>query len=115
MREAWLTHALTDWMGDDGWLYRMRCEHRKFNYIGDTTWVTGEIVAKRQEDGRCLVDLELRCTNQRGEVTTPGTATVILPSREHGPVVLPEPPAPTLAGMVEAEVRRLGEDETGRP
>ncbi len=30
--------------------------------------------------------------NQRGEVTTPGHATVLLPSREHGPVRLPDPP-----------------------
>jgi hypothetical protein len=25
-------------------------------------------------------------------VTTPGTATVLLPSRDHGPVRLPDPP-----------------------
>ena len=30
--------------------------------------------------------------NQRGEVTTPGHATILLPSREHGPVRLPDPP-----------------------
>ncbi len=35
----------------------------------------------------------MRGTNQRDVVTCPGTATVALPSREHGPVVLPEPPA----------------------
>ena len=29
--------------------------------------------------------------NQVGEVSTPGTATVYLPSREAGPVVLPIP------------------------
>ena len=32
------------------------------------------------------------CVNQRGEVTTPGRATILLPSREHGPVRLPDPP-----------------------
>ena len=36
-----------------------------------------------------MVDLELWAENQRGEVTAPGDATIILPSREHGPVVLP--------------------------
>ena len=30
--------------------------------------------------------------NQRDELTTPGHATILLPSREHGPVRLPEPP-----------------------
>jgi hypothetical protein len=53
--------------------------------------ITGEVVEKRIDDGRCLVDIEMRGTNQRGEVTCPGTATVALPSREHGAVRLPEP------------------------
>jgi acyl dehydratase len=107
MREIWMMHAITDWMGDDGWLYRMRCEHRKFNYQGDTTWVNGRITGKHREDGHALIDLELTCTNQRGQVTTPGTATVILPSRETGPVTLPQPPADTLDGMVAHEIERF--------
>jgi hypothetical protein len=51
------------------------------------------VVAKRVEDGRCLVDIEMRGTNQRDVVTCPGTATVALPSRDRRPVVLPQPPA----------------------
>jgi acyl dehydratase len=107
MRETWLVHALTEWMGDDGWLWRMRCEHRKFNYMGDTTWVRGRVTGKHQADGLNEVHLEVRCENQRGEVTTPATAVVLLPSREHGPVVLPEPPSPTLDGLVASEIDRL--------
>jgi acyl dehydratase len=94
MRDCWLTHLLTDWMGDDGWLMRQHSEIRKFNYIGDSHVLTGEVVAKRIVDGRYLVDIEMRGTNQRGDVTCPGSATVALPSREGGrEVVLPEPPA----------------------
>ncbi|WP_375482531.1 MaoC family dehydratase N-terminal domain-containing protein [uncultured Jatrophihabitans sp.] len=107
MREIWLTHAITDWMGDDAWLYLMRCEHRKFNYIGDTSWIHGQVVDKRVDGDHHLVDLELTCTNQRGEVTTPGTGTVILPSRDHGPVSLPTPPADTLEGIVQSELSRF--------
>lgn len=110
MREIWMTHLLTDWMGDDAWLRNMRVEHRKFNYVGDTTWVTGEVVGKRSEGDDRLVDIELRCTNQRGEVTTPGTATIMLPSRETGDVTLPTPPADTLEGLVEVELRRFSID-----
>ncbi|MCV7380869.1 acyl dehydratase [Mycobacterium alsense] len=91
MRECWLTHYVTDWMGDDGWLIRQHDEMRKFNYIGDTSFITGEVVAKRVENGNAVVDLEFRATNQRGEVTAPATATVALPSRELGPVRLPTP------------------------
>ena len=42
--------------------------------------------------------------NQRGEVTTPGHATILLPSREHGAVRLPDPPggARDLQGALDA-------------
>jgi len=42
--------------------------------------------------------------NQRGELTTPGHATVLLPSRAHGPVHLPDPPggARDLQGALDA-------------
>jgi acyl dehydratase len=106
MRETWLCHALTDWMGDDGWLWKLRCEHRKFNYVGDTTWVRGRVVDKVQLDGRHEVHLEVQCENQRGETTTPGTAVVLLPTRERA-VELPAPPAPDLDGLVQHELARF--------
>jgi hypothetical protein len=93
MRSCWLTQLVTNWIGDDGWLWRFANKIKGFNFLGDTHWITGEVTAKRVEDGHPVVDLELRATNQRGEITAPGTATAILPSREHGPVVLPTPPA----------------------
>jgi hypothetical protein len=57
----------------------------------DTHILTGEVVDKRVEGNRCFLDITLRATNQRGDVTAPGEATGLLPSRAHGPVVLPEP------------------------
>jgi acyl dehydratase len=93
MRETWLIHLCTDWMGDDAWLWKMDCEFRRFNYVGDTQWLRGRIVRKYLAAAeRPAVDLELGATNQRGELTTPGHATVLLPSREYGPVRLPDPP-----------------------
>ena len=65
---------------------------RKFNYIGGAHVISGEVTDKRVEDGLCLVDIDFRATNQRGDVTAPANATVVLPSREHGTLVLPEPP-----------------------
>lgn len=93
MRETWLIHLCTDWMGDDAWLWRLECEFRRFNYVGDTQWIRGRITRKYLADGdRPAIDLEIWAENQRGENTTPGTATILLPSREHGPVRLPDPP-----------------------
>jgi acyl dehydratase len=93
MRETWLIHLCTDWMGDDAWLWKLECEFRKFNYVGDTQWLRGRVTRKYLADGdRPAVDLEIGATNQREEMTTPGRASILLPSREHGPVRLPEQP-----------------------
>jgi acyl dehydratase len=105
MRETWLIHLCTDWMGDDGWLWLLDCEFRRFNYVGDTQWLRGTVTRKyRAEGDRPAVDLDLVAENQRGEITTPGHATILLPSREHGPVRLPDPPggARDLAGALDA-------------
>lgn len=93
LRFAWLVHLVTNWMGDDGWIWRYRVELRRFNFLGDLTLCKGEVMSKRIEDGRPVADLRLWAENQNGETTTVGSATVILPSREFGPVVLPTPPA----------------------
>jgi hypothetical protein len=93
MRECWLVHLCTDWMGDDAWLWKLDCEFRRFNFVGDTQWMRGRVARKYLAEGdRPAVDLEIWGENQRGEVTTPGHATILLPSREHGAVVLPDPP-----------------------
>jgi acyl dehydratase len=93
MREAWMIHACTDWMGDDAWLWRLRVEFRQFNYVGDVQWVEGTVTRRYLAEGdRPAVDVELRTRNQRDVVTSPGSATILLPSREHGPVRLPDPP-----------------------
>ncbi|WP_334144679.1 hypothetical protein [Rhabdothermincola sp.] len=110
MRETWLIHLCTDWMGDDAWLARLECEFRRFNYVGDTQWLRGTVTRRYLADGdRPAVDVELRAENQRGELTTPGRATILLPSREHGPVRLPDPPGSSsdLAGVLEAIVARF--------
>ncbi len=43
MRETWLVHLCTDWMGDDAWLWKLDCQFRKFNYVGDTHWMRGRV------------------------------------------------------------------------
>ncbi|WP_208028823.1 hypothetical protein [Rhabdothermincola sediminis] len=110
MRETWLIHLCTDWMGDDAWLARLECEFRRFNYVGDTQWLRGTVTRRYLAEGdRPAVDVELRAENQRGELTTPGAATILLPSREHGPVRLPDPPGGSndLAGVLEAIAARF--------
>ena len=106
MRETWLVHLCTDWMGDDAWLWKLDCQFRRFNYVGDTHWMTGRVVRKFLAEGdRPAVELECQGENQRGEITTPGHATILLPSLEHGAVRLPNPPGE--ATTSEAALRAL--------
>ena len=92
MRENYLYHYLTDWCGDDGMVVGLHDEIRKFNYMGDTQIVTGEVTAMREEHGRKLVDVAVRMTNQRGEETLKSTATIALPGKDGSVVPLPEVP-----------------------
>ena len=93
MRETWFHHYVTDWAGDDAFVVRQQDSMRKFNYQGDTQFLSGEVIGKREEDGQHLVDLTMTMTNQRGVETSFGEATVALPSREHGVALLPHVPA----------------------
>ena len=78
-RLARLMQLVTDWVGDDGWLTRIECQYRKFNYMGDATWCRGTVVDKLERDGKKLVKLGLETVNQRDEVTTVATAEAELP------------------------------------
>jgi acyl dehydratase len=81
-RACWFATAITNWMGDDGVLKRLRMEARLFNIQGDTTFITGTVVKKYVKDRCALVDIEMKGTNQRGDVSSPGFATVMLPARD---------------------------------
>lgn len=79
-RSAWMASLITNWMGDSAFLKRVRTQMRGFNIMGDCTWARGKVTRKYVKDGHALVDIEIRGENQRGELTTPGMATVLLPS-----------------------------------
>jgi hypothetical protein len=91
MRSAFVSHVVTNWMGDSAWLWKMTSEYRKFNFVGDMHWVKGRVSGKSVEGGHHVIDIEITCENQRGEVTAPGSAKVILPSRASGEMRLPQP------------------------
>jgi len=80
-RCSWLTHHLTNWMGDDGFLRRATCKIRRHNPEGDLLFIDGKIVRKFEEDGRHLVEVEQSAHNQDGELSVLGVGTVGLPSR----------------------------------
>ena len=81
-RACWFATAITNWMGDDAVLKRLRMEARLFNCQGDTTFISGKVVRKYMKDRCALVDIEMNGINQRGDVSSPGFATVMLASKD---------------------------------
>jgi hypothetical protein len=92
-RQCWFYHHVSDWAGDDACIIAMEDSIRKFNYMGDTQYLSGTVTAKRtNDDGQKVVDLELHMINQRETETAYGSATVALPSREAGLPLFPKVP-----------------------
>lgn len=91
-RMSWLCQFFTNWMGDDGFLWKMSGDERVFNQMGDITIFEGKVTKKYIEEGKYCLDIEAWAKNQRDEYSMiPRSATVILPSKKHGPVVYPNP------------------------
>lgn len=80
-RCSWLTHHMTDWMGDLGFLRRATSKIRRHNPEGDLLVIRGKVTGKRVEAGRHLVEIEQEARNQDDELSVLGTGVVELPSR----------------------------------
>jgi len=80
-RCSWLTHHMTNWIGDDGFLHKSNCQIRRHNPDGDAMIITGEITRKFEENGKKYVEVTQKATTHRGELSAFGTAAAELPSR----------------------------------
>jgi acyl dehydratase len=80
-RNSWLTHHLTNWMGDDGFLRKASCKIRRHNPEGDMLFIKGRVKRKYIEDGKHLVEIEQEAHNQDEELSVLGSGVVELPSR----------------------------------
>jgi acyl dehydratase len=81
-RIPWHAQLMTNWIGDDGFLVKLKTQLRRPNVVGDLTALQGKVVNKYVENGRHLVECELWAQNQEGENTVPGFAVASLPSLE---------------------------------
>ena len=78
---AFLTHAVTDWVGLHGRIKKLGGSYRGMDIIGDTVVSQGKVTRKYTDGGENLVDLELWNQNTQRGKTVVGSATVSLPSR----------------------------------
>jgi acyl dehydratase len=81
LKHALLGRMLWEWVRYDGKIQRYGVSYRGMDLPAQEMTLRGTVTGKRQENGENLVELEIWSENPQGQKTTPGTATVILPSR----------------------------------
>jgi acyl dehydratase len=79
-RVSWMSHVVTDWMGDDGFLRYLNVEVRRHNVLGELVTAEGHVTAVDTNTGK--VEIRLEATNQDGQESARGTAEVVLPKQE---------------------------------
>lgn len=81
LKNAFLGQLLHDWAGEGGRVKKFGCSYRGMDYPNQDIVCRGVVTRKYEEDGERLVDLDIWTENPEGQKTSPGTATVALPSR----------------------------------
>lgn len=82
-RCSWMTHHLTNWMGDSGFLRSCYTEIRRHNPVGDMLFIDGTVKRKFVEDGLGYVEVEQQAVQQDGELSARGHGVVRLPMRKN--------------------------------
>ena len=78
LKNAFLGHLMTDWIGEHGSLKKLTVQYRGMDVPGTPILAKG-VVTGKGEGGE--VECEIWLENADGEKTTPGSAVVTLPSR----------------------------------
>jgi acyl dehydratase len=80
-RCSWMSHHLTNWMGDSGFLRKIDVKIRRHNPVGDTLYINGDVKRIFAEGGAHYAEIEQKATNQDDELSVIATGIVRLPSR----------------------------------
>ena len=92
LKRQWLVQQITDWIGEQGTLKKLSVSYRGMDFWrpmktrdepeeGETWCCKGKVIKKYSEGDEHRLDCNIWVENGKGEVTVPGTATVVLPSR----------------------------------
>ena len=82
LKHAFLGQQLHDWIAPAGRIERFSCQYRGIDYPDQDITCSGVVTRKLVEGDRHIVDLDVWTQNPQGRKTTPGTARIILPTRE---------------------------------
>jgi acyl dehydratase len=81
LKYAFLGQLVHDWAAPVGRVVSFGCSYRGLDRPGEDLRCRGVVHAKSVVAGEHRIELKIWIENPRGEVTTPGDAVVILPSR----------------------------------
>jgi acyl dehydratase len=81
-RVSWMSHLMTNWIGDDGWLSGLNAKIVRHNPVGDTLYLSGTVTKKYQKDGQAFVHCDLLAVNQDGERSCEAEAVALLPLKK---------------------------------
>jgi acyl dehydratase len=78
---AWLLSAIHHWVGRNARVLHYTDRNVGSTMPRDMLSLKGKVVRAYRRNGDCFLDLECNVQNQKGEFTTPATATVKIASR----------------------------------
>ncbi len=87
LKYAYLSNMMNKWIGESGTLKRLSVQYRGVDIPGPalstepTMFYKGRVTKKYIQNGSNCVECEVWVENKEGQVTTPGSALVILPTR----------------------------------
>ena len=87
LKYAYLSNMMINWIGEEGTLKRLSAQYRGMDIPGPalstepTMICKGKVTNKYVQDGDHCVECEVWTETGAGQVTTPGSATVILPTK----------------------------------
>jgi acyl dehydratase len=93
-KQHFLVQAMTEWLGPAGWLAKISFQFRAMDQVGRTLTAWGRVTEKDERDGLGLVLCEIGIRDDRGEESTPGSATSVLPLADGPSVPYPFPGLP---------------------
>jgi acyl dehydratase len=78
---SYLLTTVSQWLGRRARLVRFSDQNRGSTMPRDLAYLHGKVMRTFEENGEALVEIECRVVNQKGEVTTPGSALAAVPKR----------------------------------
>jgi hypothetical protein len=77
---ALFERMLIDWCGPKTWVKRIEAQYRTWDYLMECKTFTGVVTGKRVDGEQYLIEVQLQMANHHGQVTTKGSATMVIPA-----------------------------------